>query len=394
MRTLLLVIVTAGIAGAAGYFGPQLVNQSTASPTGTGGPRPPLESDNSDEVSCAGRLEPESEIIGVGGPAGFRIDHFGQTEGRPLREGDSVKKGEVLVYLDSHDEMVAALKHARAMLDEAKKRLAAETIFGDANIKVAKEKIREAEDVAPLGIKAQEAEVRRSDAELEKMLQDEKRSEKMLADKAIPQSMHDSAKLLVKQAREQLSRNKSMLEQMIVDQKVKLAMSEAQLKSAEAGKSRAELMAQVESLEVAVKLADARVKRTEIVAPIGGSILKIHTHEGESIGPQPILKLGNTDQMVAVAEVYETDILKVKDNQKAVITSKAFPKDPEKDQQVTLTGTVERINRLVHKNDVLRIDPTAAADARVFEVRIKLDNSSFAQKLNYLQVDVKIKVGQ
>ncbi len=385
MRTLLLVIVTAGVAGAAGYFAPQVLQLSP--PDGKGGLKPG-EGETVEQVTAAGRLEPQTEIIGVGGPAGSRIDHYAERDERPLREGDSVKKRDPLVYLDSHDEMAAARNHARAMLEEAKKRLDAETIFGDANITVAREKIREAVDVAPLGIKAQDAEVRRSEFELEKMQLDEKRSRQMLADKVIPQSMHDSSVLLVRQAEEQLSRNKSMLAQMKQDQMVKLAMSTAQLRSAEAGKSRAELMAQVHSLSEALKLADARVERTVIRAPLSGEIIKIHTKEGESIGPTPILKLGDTSQMAAVAEIYETNIRLIKVGQKAIITSRAFPPGQE------LTGTVERINKIIHKNDVLKIDPTAAHDARVIEARIKLDDNNLAKTLNYLQVDVQIKVSQ
>jgi HlyD family secretion protein len=389
MRTLLIVIVTAGLAGAAGYFGPQMLQESPPTGSAPPGTKPGTNSEDSGpvkQVTAAGRLEPESEIIGVGGPAGSRIDRYAQHDGQPLKEGDAVKKNDPLVYLDSHDEMVAARNHAKAMLEEAKKRLTSETAFGEANIIVAKEKIREAKDVAPKGIEAQDAEVRRSEAELKKMQEDQTRAQKMFNDKAIPKSMLDSADLLVKQAVEQLSRNKSMLEQMKEDQIVKLAMGNAQLKSAEAGKVRGELMAQVDSLVEALKLAEARVERTIIRAPISGEILKIHTHEGESIGPMPILKLGDTDQMVAVAEVYETDIRRVQLDQKAVITSKAFPSD------LKLTGIVKRINKIVHKNDVLKIDPTAAADARVFEVRIKLDDSSAARDRNYMQVDVTIKV--
>ena len=101
-----------------------------------------------------------------------------------------------------------------------------------------------------------------------------------------------------------------------------------------------------------------------------------------------LLSVSTIGQMIVVAEVYETDIRRIKVGQKAVITSKAFASNQQ------LTGTVEQINKLVYKNDVLKIDPTAAADARVFEVRIKLDNSDTASKLNYLQVDVQIKVSQ
>jgi HlyD family secretion protein len=66
------------------------------------------------------------------------------------------------------------------------------------------------------------------------------------------------------------------------------------------------------------------------------------------------------------------------------VTSKAFPD--------RLTGRVERVSTMIHKNDVLHIDPTADADARVIEARIRLDDSKLAARYIYLQVDVHIDV--
>src|SRR5262249_44821589 len=151
----------------------------------------------------------------------------------------------------------------------------------------------------------------------------------------------------------------------------KVKLTEAELISAQANKSRAQLMTMVDSLTEALKLAEARLERTVIRAPVAGEVLKIMTRAGESIGANPILRLGNTKSMYAIAEVYETDIHLVKEGQKATITSKAFG-------DKKLEGTVERVSRLVHKNDVLRVDPTSDADSRVIEVRIKLNDSELA----------------
>jgi HlyD family secretion protein len=43
---------------------------------------------------------------------------------------------------------------------------------------------------------------------------------------------------------------------------------------------------------------------------------------------------------------------------------------------------------------VLDLDPTADADARVIEVRIRLDESRVAAGYNHHQVDVLIEVGE
>ena len=63
----------------------------------------------------------------------------------------------------------------------------------------------------------------------------------------------------------------------------------------------------------------------------------------ESVEQKPILKMGDTSVMYALAEVYETDVLWVRPGQQARVTSSALPQ--------ALTGTVERIGRMIFKND-------------------------------------------
>ena len=75
----------------------------------------------------------------------------------------------------------------------------------------------------------------------------------------------------------------------------------------------------------------------------------------------------------------------VRPDNRATVTSGAFPD--------RITGRVERIGALIHKSDVLGIDPTAAADARIVEVRIRLDSSTTASHYNRHQVHVAIETG-
>ena len=102
------------------------------------------------------------------------------------------------------------------------------------------------------------------------------------------------------------------------------------------------------------------------------------------MGPDGIAELGRTDQMYAVAEVYETDIGKVHVGQRATITSPALHGE--------LLGTVERIGMKIGKRNVLDDDPAASTDARVVEVHIRLDDSGAVAGLTNLQVEVRIKL--
>jgi len=92
--------------------------------------------------------------------------------------------------------------------------------------------------------------------------------------------------------------------------------------------------------------------------------------------------------MVVIAEVYETDVPKLSVGQRATITSENGGFSD------VLEGTVESIGLQIRKTDVLNSDPAADTNARVVEVKIKLDPESSEQVagLTYMQVRVKIQV--
>jgi HlyD family secretion protein len=147
--------------------------------------------------------------------------------------------------------------------------------------------------------------------------------------------------------------------------------------------------AQAAAAAAAVAVADASLKRALAVqqrafvrAPFAGRVLDIHARPGELVGHRGILELGRVDRMYAIAEVYETDISRVKVGQPATISSRALGRP--------LGGTVERIRQQVRKQDQLGTDPAARKDARIVEVEVRLDNSAAAAALTNLQVEVLI----
>jgi len=66
--------------------------------------------------------------------------------------------------------------------------------------------------------------------------------------------------------------------------------------------------AEVGRAKAAVEKAKADLDLAYVRSPRDGRVLKIHARPGEVVSKQEegILKLGQTDQMYAVAEVYET----------------------------------------------------------------------------------------
>jgi HlyD family secretion protein len=118
-----------------------------------------------------------------------------------------------------------------------------------------------------------------------------------------------------------------------------------------------------------------------------GQILKINTYPGEKADDtNGIVEIGKTQQMMVIAEVYESDITQVKIGQKALIKSEnnTFSGD--------LQGTVYQIGLKIGKKDVLNTDPAADVDVRVVEVKILLDpvSSQKVRDLTYAKVTAKI----
>jgi len=87
--------------------------------------------------------------------------------------------------------------------------------------------------------------------------------------------------------------------------------------------------------------------------------------------------------MYVVAEVYETDIGRVRVGQKAVISGELLPEK--------LKGKVTIIEAQVSKSELLPLEPTSFADTRVIKVKILLENGERAAGLIYGKVDVVIE---
>ena len=294
-------------------------------------------------VAALGRLEPGERVLDVAAPRGERVASLA------VAEGAMVAAGDVLATLDSYPERLAAR-------DAWKARAEAETR--------ALERIKQ---VGPLDLAAREADIRRLEAALAVEQADLKRLAALLAEALIPPRDHEQQIAKVARATEELNHARALLDRERASLRVEEAEARARLAEARAEQAGAE----------------ARLERSLVRAPVAGQVLSIVTWAGETtMDDDPILRLGETGRMYAVAEVYETDVRFVRLGQAATITSPALP--------AAMRGTVERISPMVQKNDVLGVDPAAATDARVVEVRVRLEEEADAARFIHLQVDVEI----
>lgn len=278
-------------------------------------------------VAALGRLEPAGGIVRLGLPSTPEAISGAVVTRIHVERGADVKAGQVLAEADTIPVLKAHLAEARADLETARR-----------------------DAVASVSL-AEEACVLAEVAARQSRRQDELLQRRLTSDDVAEQSKGNA--------------------------EAGAATCKARRAAASVAQSR------IASADAAVTRQQAELDRAYVRAPFAGRILDVHAHVGELVGADGILELGRVDQMVAIAEVYETDIRHVRVGQKARIKSDALAGD--------LTGTVARIRPKVQKLDEIGTDPAARKDARIIEVEIKLDDSAPAASLSLLQVEIEIR---
>jgi len=328
-------------------------------------------------ISALGRLEPQGEVIKVASPSALGTSRIVKLM---VKEGDQVKQGQAIAILDSYDRSVAALLQAQSQAQESATNLDKVRAGAKSGDIVAQEGNVQS---AAANINSFKANAARIQAELEIAGRDYNRFLQVYKEGAISQTVLDSYRLRVETLQGQLLQAQQQIQQA----EFQLKQSQGLLSSVrEVRPTDIQLAeAQLQTALVNVKRAEVDLDLAQVRAPIDGQVIKINTKTGEVVSLENgVIDLGNTNQMYVVAEVYETDIGRVKVGQTAAIASEAF--DGE------ITGKVESLGLRIAKNDVLGTDPAAKTDVRVIEVKIKLDDSKKVSGLTNLQVRVKIDV--
>jgi HlyD family secretion protein len=348
-------------------------------PKPTGLPSP----DPERPVEGLGRLEPATGIIDIGVPGGDRLGEV------CVQEGDWVNKGKELARLASYDLRKEEIDLADIQMREAEARRDTIRTSFERQEEELDLRIRQARHASAEEINAQKEKIGLLQMKLKNAKKERERIERLQDPSTIPDQDRERQQLLVKQARVDLSLAKKQLA--TLEEKNDLALLEAQRNALEAKKRAAEGEVPLDSARKNLALARKRLSQSVISAPQYGQILKILTRPGEMLGPRPILRLGDTRQMVAVAEVYMTDgdrlraRLRRSPPPSATIRSPALAPD-------YLTGTVDPLGNVVQKNREFDLDPAASADRRVIEVRIRVHETERAAQFVNLPVEVAIRL--
>jgi len=337
---------------------------------------PPLAPVN--RIGALGRLQPNGRVITVGGPMGERVGEL------LVREGDRVRAGDVIARLDNYAERLAERNLAAAQLAEAQAQLASSTTVRRLEVEEARTRLQQVDLPRQREIAAQQAIIRQLEAELRDAQTNLERFQNLYQEGAVSQLDVDQRRLRVQQAQESLNSAQATLARIESSRLADVNNVQTQLQVSEASLQALPSQTPLQSLTRSLELAEARLQRAEIRAPQDGQILRIRRYPGEVIDQEGIVQLGDTSRMYVVAEVYETDVPKVRVGQPVQISSPAFPE--------TLQGEVDFIGLQIGRKDVLSTNPAEDVDARVVEVKVRIDpqDNELAARLTNMQVTVTI----
>jgi HlyD family secretion protein len=408
-------------------------------------------------VTALGRLEPKGEVIELSAPAmgaeGSRIEQL------LVREGDKVKKDQVIAILDSRDKLMAAFKEAKEAVRVAQANLAlvkAGAKQGDiqaqkagvarlqaektteikaqqaainrlqveqtTEVRAQQATINRLEAERAREIEAQRATIARLEAQLENARLEYQRYQGLYKAGAISVSLRDSKNLVLQVAKEQLAEARANLQLIKSSKDQQLAEARANLERIQSSrqqqlaqeranleriqssleqqinqsKATLESIAEVRPVDVIVaqaevnravaakNRAEADLKQAYVRSPQSGQIFDINSRPGEKVSNEGIVQIGQTSEMYAIVEVYQSDINKIRLGQEVELLADAVPGK--------LVGIVDQIGLQVQKQNVVNTDPSTNIDSRIVEVHVRLNDESSEKAARFTNLQVKAVV--
>jgi len=285
-------------------------------------------------IAARGVIESEEEIE-VGNQVTGIISEI------KVDEGDEVKKGQLLLLLDTHKILTrvnlakAHLKEAVALLKEI------ETGSRDEDI-----------TTAQCRIKLKEIIYEKAHEECARQKRLYHKEATTLADLEKAQEMMEITAEELKEAR-------------VIHTKLLKGAREEEIEQAESA---------VESASLEVDYNLSMLKDYAIYSPIDGLVSQLYRNAGEMAHTStPLLKLINPHKLRIRAELEETDVGKVKEGQPVEVFTDAY-------KNKTYVGNVYKVLPVLKKYSLKAFDPSAAYDMNAQDIYLKLDNFTGLKK--------------
>ena len=408
------LIITTLIASAIAFYG-LLRYQSSRQPLLS---EVTLEEEQITNVAAIGYIEPQGEVVNISAPAfqeGARVEQL------LVKQGDTVNKDDVIAILDNRERLLATVKQAEAKVKLAQSNLSKVkqgAKQGDIQAQLSRIQALKAElegqimsqraAIASLEAQlqsqalAQQANIERIEAEFKNAIANCQRYQSLYIDGAISEELRDDFCLI------QTTKEKNLAEAQANLTKIRQTLTE-QITEAEANfqrtittlnqqitenKALLDSVTEIRPIDIQIAEDELSLAQTEwqrskadfnlsyVRSPQNGQILRINTFPGELVRERGIVEIGFTEQMYVNAEIYETDINKIKKGNKAIIKTDNLIGE--------LAGKVEQIGLSIARKNILSTDPIADTDARVVEVKIRLNPLDSHKVAKFTNLKVKV----
>jgi len=280
----------------------------------------------------------------------------GKIEKLAVEEGDQVREGQVIAFLE-HKDLIAQKTKAEAALDAAQSRIPTLQKNIELQDQATLQEISQAEAAVeavharlqqllagsrPQEIQSAKANLEQTQADVVKRKADMERAEKLFRDNFISAQEWDSAK----NAYEVAAANQKKAEEnyaLVVEgpRKEEIAAARAQweqaqaaLKLAKARRIQVEVLrkelltaqAQVREAAAAIEVINTQIGYSKLNAPLSGIILVKNTEPGEFVVPGgAVVTLGDVEKPWLKAFITEGDLGKVKLGQEVSVATDSYP---------------------------------------------------------------------
>ncbi len=288
-----------------------------------------------------------------------------------FKEGDYVKKGQILAVLDSQEEagnlmrsagsLESAYAQFRNLLTEPRRQSLASAVA----------QTNELKDNVTSGVQdVEQAQIKLSDAK-----SDETRYQQLYQDGAVSFRDYEKTMFARETAEKTFNASRSQLEAL----KQKLAQSEQNLSLIKEGTKKEQLIiarGQILSAKGDYLSSKGRLNNFILKAPESGYIAQKLSDEGETVSPtKPLLRLVVAKDIYISALVEENELANVKEGQKTYVVFDAYP-------DKTVEGKIFKV--------IKSVDPVTGS----FIAKIRVPNTSKMPVLVGMTCDITLVTGE
>jgi len=285
-----------------------------------------------------------------------------------VKEAQQVKKGEVLMVLDSTDTDLAIAK-LKAQIGQ----LEAQIRSGSGNVNIGLSKTNTDETQSLRQVDQQRAAVAAAQASYENSRLDYQRKQALLTQGAISKSDMDNASMALKVANANVAQQEQLLAKLLGgaadtgdSEKLSLPTIEQERQTVENQKNDVEALRQQKKyLEVQLQELQVQKDRLTLRAPEDGKVLKILSKQGEMIAANTPVILLESRRYYYDIYLSEKQAAKLKEGGRLTGTTVAT--------DAKLTGTIRFITKAPGFADLKMSREKGQSDLSAFQVRIYLE---------------------